>query len=181
MSTQAVTSGSSKNNGATVLMGGAADVTPSPGQPHAVTNTPNATILGAGRKPQPGPMEASAHNQKAVPAGLWAYMAPDNWVIRRVGELLAGTVTTRVLKGGGSNFGQRRSIHYLNTRWTVHIDSWNYATGVPSYATPKETNDTFGNDNAAGPVIPTRAVPGQLVELETGKIPTSSTYEAKTG
>jgi len=181
MSTQPVTSGAPRNNGATVLGGGAADVTPVLGQVHAVTNVPGKEILGAGRKPQPGPVEAAPWNQKAVSAGLWAYLSPDNWVIRRVGEVLAGTVATRVLKSGGSDFGQRRSIHFLNTRWTVHILSWDYATGVPTFAAPKETNDDFGDDNAAGPAIPTRAIPGQLVELWTGKLPESLEYDAKTG
>jgi len=182
MATQPVTSGSPRNNGATVLMGGNADVTPTPGRPHAVTNAPNAEILGAGRREQPRPQESAVlGNQKVISAGVWARMNPDEWVIRRVGETLAGGVATRVLKGGGSDFGQRRSIHFRNKRWTVHIVSWDYATGVPTFGVPKETEDDFGDDNAAGPAIPTRAIPGQLVELWTGKIPTSLEYEEKTG
>ena len=183
MSTQPVTSGGPRNNGGTVLGGGNVNTTPSIGQPaNAVTNAPGAQILGAGRREQPRPVESAVlGNQKVITAGIWARMNPEEWMIRRVAETLAGGVATRVLKSGGSDFGQRQSIHFLNSRWTVHILSWDYATGVPTYDVPKETEDQFGDDNAAGPVIPTRAVPGQLVELWTGKLPESLEYEAKTG
>jgi hypothetical protein len=172
---KAIDANPTRNNGATVVMGGAvaADDT-------AVTNAPDMTITGAGKKGNPavyGP-SATTGTSKIVDAGNFATQPAGHYVMRggNVTRTLAGVAYLGLI-GGAADHGVRRSIHSLTTRSTVLIDSWDYATGVPTYNVGNPSSDDFGSDHAAAP---TAAIPGELVFLEGDPDPTQADYEART-
>jgi hypothetical protein len=143
--------------------------------------------------------------QKAVSGGAFAFTpagkdrtsSDPQFVMMRVAVTLGG-VSNTVLHSGAGDFN-RRSIHsaqHLNgaktlTKWAANQFSWvgvagqrhNWISGVP--ATLATTNFWDLTDGDATDLVdanlPTLAVPGELVYLETGKTPTQDDYEAKTG
>lgn len=144
--------------------------------------------------------------QKAVSGGTFAFTpAPASrsasdpqFVMMRVAVTLSGASNT-VLQSGAGDFN-RRSIHSAQTqfgaktltKWAANQFSWvgvanqrhNWISGLP--ATLKTTHFwDIGDGNASNLVdddaLPTLAVPGELVYLETGKTPTQDDYNAKTG
>lgn len=121
----------------------------------------------------PGP-SSSAGTSRGLGSGTFAYQVAGKYCIRRVSDTINGTANT-TLVSGCSDWGIRRPIHSATTRRSVKVTGWNVnwqRTGTT------ETNDSFGADHAA---TPTRAVPGELVYMETGATPTQDDYQAKTG
>ncbi len=178
---KAITANPVRDNGATVLMGGAIDTTN-----QTVTNAPDTAITGAGRRGQPG-VKANAQTgaQAANSSGTFAVMAAGQYVMKggNITTQLAG-IAYRGLRGAG-NQNQIRGIHTLLTRGTVIITSWDYATGV---ATKSANNDddfdtgSVGLGSGDSYVVPTRALPGSVVTLPTGReTPLTTTLPAKTG
>lgn len=162
-----------RDNGATVLMGGNIDDT------DTVTASPGGAILGAGRKPQPGPVEnASVGTTKANDSGVFAVLKPNHYVVKggNITSELAG-VAYRGLRGGNQN--QIRGLHTLLTRKTVLITSWNYATGVPTFGGGNPSDDDFDLDGDFAE--PTRALPGSVVVIDAGAGPNTVNLESKTG
>lgn len=164
-----------RDNGATVIMGGDIDSSPT------VTQSLAQTITGAGRKPQPKPTEsATLGNIKANSAGTFAVLAAGHYVVKggNITTQLAG-VAYRGLRGAG-NQNQIRGIHTLLTRKTVLIDSWDYATGTPTFNAGNPSDDDF--DINGSYQVPTRALPGNVITLDTGReVPTTTALSAKTG
>ena len=176
----AISANPQRDNGATVLYGGNITGT------GAVTNAPDMEIAGAGRKPQPKPVQSSYVGATiANSSGSFAVLTAGHYVVKggNVTTQLAG-VAYRGLRGGG-NQNQIRGIHTLLTRNTVLITSWNYATGEATFAGGNPSSDNFDAGVAAGGsssyVIPTRVLPGNLVMMEDGKTPKVSAYNSKTG
>lgn len=164
-----------RDNGATVIMGGAIDSSPT------VTQALAQSITGAGRKKQPGPIE-SAHTgaQKANAAGTFAVLTANHWVMKggNITTQLAG-VAYRGLRGAG-NQNQIRGIHTLLTRKTVLIDSWDYATGAATFNVGNPSDDDFDINSSFA--VPTRALPGNVITLDTGReTPTTTALPPKTG
>jgi len=173
---KAITANPVRDNGATVLMGGNIDSNSA-----TVTQSLGKEITGAGRKAQPGPV-ASAHTgaQKSNSAGTFAVLAAGHYVMKggNITTQLAG-VAYRGLRGGG-NQNQIRGIHFLFTRKTVLIDSWDYATGAATFNLNNPSDDDF--DINGSHAVPTRALPGNVVTLPTGReTPTTTALPAKTG
>lgn len=172
---KAIDDNSVRDNGATVLMGGNIDSSAT------VTQSIDKTITGAGRKAQPKPVKSAyVGATHANAAGNFAVLSAGNYVVKggNITTQLAG-VAYRGLRGGG-NQNQIRGIHTLLTRKTVLIDSWNYATGDATFNVGNPSNDDFDiNDDYASP---TRALPGNVVILDTGReVPTTTALPAKTG
>lgn len=170
---KAVSANPTRDNGATVLMGGPIDSSPT------VTNAPDTAILGAGRKPQPGPVKsANVGTTHANASGAFAVLAAGHYVMKggNITTQLAG-VAYRGLRGGG-NPNQIRGLHTLLTRSTVLIDSWNYATGV---ATFNESNPSSDDFDAGSYAESTRALPGNLIVNDAGAGPSTKAYQEKTG
>ena len=144
--------------------------------------------------------------QKAVSGGTYAFTpaakdrtsSDPQFVMMRVAVTLSGASNT-VLQSGAGDFN-RRSIHSSQTqfgaktltKWAANQFSWvgvasqrhNWISGVPAtLATTFFWDITDGNasDLADDDALPTLAVPGELVYLETGKTPTQDDYNAKTG
>ena len=143
--------------------------------------------------------------KKAVSSGAFAFTpAPADrtasdpqFVMMRVAVTLGG-VSNTVLQSGAGDFN-RRSINPARTqfgaktltKWAANQFSWigvagqrhNWISGVPATLTATHFWD-IGDGNASDLVnanLPTLAVPGELVYLETGKTPTQADYVAKTG
>lgn len=168
---KAVTANDVRDNGATVLMGGPVDDT------LTVTSAPSGSILGAGRKPGPGPIK-NAHVGTSHALELGSFAKLGDYIVK------GGNITAKVaglaytgLRGGG-NQNQIRGLHTLLTRKTVLIDSWNYATGAPTYNASNPSDDDFNNGSFAEP---TRALPGNLVIVQDGKSANVKAYQAKNG
>lgn len=173
---KAITANSVKDNGATVLMGGNIDSNNA-----TVTNAPNASILGAGRQDQPSVQQSSyVGTTIANSNGNFAQQDARNFIVKggNITTTLAGVAYTNLR--GGANRNQITSINSLLTRKTVLIDSWNYVTGSPTYNASNPSDDDFGDVNGTHS-LPTRAVPGNLVYLETGADTTTTAYKEKTG
>lgn len=162
------------DNGATVLMGGDIDSS------KTVTNAPNASILGVGPGVYNKPVE-SAHNgtTKTLPAGDFAYQLAGSYIVKggNITTALAGVAYTGLLNSANSI--QQRSINSRLTRNTVLIDSWDYTTGTPTFNVDNPSSDDF--DINSEYIDPSRAVPGNLVIIDNGSIPTVVAYRAKTG
>jgi hypothetical protein len=177
----AVTANPRRDNGATVLMGGAIDSSPT------VTNAPDTAITGAGRKEQPKPQaNAQTGAQKANSAGVFAVLAAGQYIVKggNITTQLAG-VAYRGLRGAG-NQNQIVGIHTLLTRRTVLIDSWDYATGAATFNASNPSIDDFGAAALAQAgtaySTPTRALPGNVVITDfDGLDPTTVALPAKTG
>jgi hypothetical protein len=171
----AISANPQRDNGATVLMGGNIDSTPT------VTSAPDTAITGAGRKAQPKPVESAyVGTTNANSSGTFAVLAAGHYVAKggNITTQLAG-VAYRGLRGAG-NQNQVRGIHTLLTRKTVLIDSWNYATGEPTFNAGNPSSDDF--DINSSYQVSTRALPGNVVILDTGReTPTTTALPAKTG
>ena len=171
----AISANPQRDNGATVLMGGAIDTSP------VVTNAPDMAITGAGRKAQPKPVESAyVGTTNANASGTFAVLAAGHYVVKggNITTQLAG-VAYRGLRGAG-NQNQIRGIHFLWTRKTVLIDSWDYATGAATFNAGNPSDDDFDINSSFA--APTRALPGNVITLDTGReVPTTTALPAKTG
>ena len=174
---KAITANPTRDNGATVLMGGAIDSSPT------VTSAPDTVITGAGKK-QPTGVVQSEYTGAVISnaAGTFAVLAPGHYIVKggNITTQLAG-IAYRGLRGAG-NQNQIRSIHSLLTRTTLIIVDWLYSTGeVTSSST---SSDNFGNVQASYDdyAVPTRALPGNVVIIDfDGLDPTVVALPAKTG
>ncbi len=175
---KAITANPLRDNGATVLMGGSIDSSPT------VTSAPDMTITGAGRRKQPGVTESATANigtTTANSSGNFAVLATGKYIVKggNITTELAG-VAYRGLRGAG-NQNQIRGIHTLLTRSTVLITSWNYATGEATFAGGNPSSDNFGTVSGTH-TVPTRALPGNVVITDfDGLDPSVVALPAKTG
>lgn len=164
-----------KSKGSTVIGAG----TPSA---DLVVNVPtNAKVLGAGNKHSITVYNGS-HADKAVNAGNFATLTAGKYVVRGGGVTteLAGVVFDG-LKGGGSDNQRRISIPYNYTRKTVHITSWDYATGVATHHGSPHSDDFRMGQTGTDEAVATRAVPGEIVFIEDGQAPKTADLPVKTG
>jgi len=172
---KAITANALRDNGATVLMGGNIDSS------STVTQALAQDVTGAGRRDQPR-VQKSAYvgTTHANASGTFAILAAGHYVVKggNITTQLAG-VAYRGLRGAG-NQNQIRGIHFLWTRKTVLIDSWDYATGAATANVGNPSADDF--DINAAFAAPTRALPGNVITLPTGReVPTTTAVPAKTG
>lgn len=172
-------SGNFKNNGGTVVYGGAANTA------GAITNVPDLSIVASRfvKTNGNGPVITTNVIQKADTNGSFGVMTAGSYVIRGVTDTLAGVSKTALLSGGSCPISGYRPINWKTNRRTYHITSWNYVTGAATKGAA--TNDDFGADHAA---TPTRAIPGELTITDHGlantgalSVPLNTDYEAKTG
>lgn len=176
---KSITANAYKNNSATILFGNRAT-----GATNA-TNTPGLTLVGYGAR-VPGAKVVTNYTQKSISGGVFAGMERGYYIMMRNQTRVAGTALT-VLQSGAGDFAQKRSINWTikQRSYLVVTTGWNYVTGrllgTPTAQQDKFDEGTFngtGNDLAA---TPTRAIPGRLVYLQTGKNATAASYEDKTG
>jgi len=179
--------GSKKNDGATILWAGNVPTT------SRVTNAPGLSFMirsGVGENVAAGPDTDATINAgtakygtyKPVSAGTFNAQRAGQYIIPLVTTLIAGVANT-TLQSGAGDFG-RNSINRIKDIRITYLYQFQWAqlgnnigSGVTITATVKNTvNDTLGTDVAA---TPTRALPGQLVYIETGKTPTTSNYKAR--
>ena len=132
---------------------------------------------------------------KAVSSGTFAY-APatngENFLLRTAGpnaEAVNGVPSTVLAVGGQANEYTWDGIHELNTTRQLGsmADRAYDVLARPSVdVVPGRTVGTgaglevaFGDDDAAGPQYPSRAVPGELTYMFGGKVAKSDVYKAK--
>lgn len=147
-----------------------------------VVNVPStAKVMGAPNKGCKGVID-KGDTQKAVSAGVFATLTAGKYVVR------GGGVTTELagvafdgLKGGAADNQRRISIPYCYTRKTVHITSWDYATGAATHHGSPHSDDFRMGQAGADDAVTTRAIPGEFCFIENGQTPSTKDYEAKTG
>ena len=117
-----------------------------------------------------------------ITAGNFALMTAEKYIIMRVTTEVAGQ-SNNVLRSGGADFGDRRSINKLEHLYTtrtataIRAGFWNIFTG--EFTTAPVTADdigTVGTDDAA---VPTQAIPGELVYKEPKPLPVQDNYQAR--
>lgn len=176
MATQTVIgSGSTRNNGGTILYGGTIASTRWDSLVFSTNihshDVPNRLIPAS-----------TAHMVKPLSAGVYGSMEAGKYVAKILGERIAQTSNT-VLQSGASAF-YRMPIKPKESERRIHITSWNAVTGAPTYGGSRGNSYDFGNidsgtfiDQAAHP---SRAVPGELVYMVTGNEATLDDYKAIT-
>jgi len=176
---KAITANARRDNGATVLMGGNIETTND-----TVTNAPDMTITGAGREKQPKPYNATGASA-ATKANVgtaevfsgrqFAVMDAGNYIVKggNITTTLAGVAYTGLRSAG--NPMQIRNPHTLLTRKTLIITNWYYTTG--GIISSSTSDDNFGASHTRA----TRALPGNVTTLPTGKVPVDTAIPSKTG
>jgi hypothetical protein len=202
---KAVAANAYKNDGATVVYGGAVV-----SGDRVVTSTPGMTTVGY-HSARHGSKVPSAHTSteigngtyrrgtfKALAAGNYATLTEGRFIIRRYTQYLAN-VATNVLTFG-SHLVARKSIHKLVRLRTTFVSArtWTAPSGDNASGDPKSTTtytytesdqnnllfspNTGGYDGADDAATPTRAVPGELVYIQgNAQSPYMDDYDAKTG
>lgn len=126
-------------------------------------------------------VQISGSVAKAVSAGTLATMAADHFIMRRITTTLAG-VANDTLLSGGSDYGQRRSIHSNTTYKTSFLSSLSWTAdkdGAPTYSLGVTNRTlTYGQDDAAEFSY---SKPGELVIKTAAPLPEQKDYSPKTG
>lgn len=111
--------------------------------------------------------------------GTFGTMTASSFIIRRVTTQIAGLANTAIRSGGSDN-GQRRSIHSITTMKTTFLSTLRWQAnrdGQPTYTLTKSNQDLdFGTDDAA---VYTNSVPGELTINQYGT-PTNKDYSSRT-
>jgi len=202
MASQAVTSGSSKNNGSTIVNAGNIPVTNK-----TVNNAGFGTIIGvaSGGTPKVVQQTGTSGNFSAPGlggritakgSGMFAY---ENKAGKFIGIRLSDSINnvdnTSLLSGGSAKGQYKGSIHALESyhtlpKYTTNADGSHASTtsaggASTNYVDSAGNGSTASNDSAANP---TRAIPGELVYTGSAKagsgslaVPTQDDYKAKTG
>lgn len=197
---KAISANDYKDNGATVIWGGAADTT---GLTPAVTNVPDTVVTtDAGhftgqRVPNPEGDAAIAAGTdtsgtyKPLSAGTFAIMAAGNYIIKGGNQdQIAGTTVSNLRTPGNVIATYRKyAVRSRSQVRTIIISSWNYATGAATISSDGSTADTVASadgwdtyanyrlaDDAASPTL---AVPGELC-YALGDGPQTDEYQART-
>ncbi len=202
---KAVSGNNYKDNGATVVWGGAATTT---GLTPGVTNVPDVVVTTqvgyATRQRVPLPETDStiaagtdtAPTYKPLSAGTFAIMAAGVYIIKAGPDrLIAGVVNADIGKPSNPIATYRK--HAVRSRYqirTIKISSWNYATGAATITSDGSTADTvasadgwntyanyrLADDAASSATSPTLAVPGELTYRTGAPAPVTDEYQART-
>jgi hypothetical protein len=156
--TTAIEANAVNNNGSTLMGGG---------------NTTNANVsLGVTKQELPSVINPTntSGTARILSCGIFEYNTPASEVLALgLCDSINGSATNVIRFTGYPSDQDQDSILNIDSRRTMHITSWDYATGVATKG--DNTTDDFGTDNAAAL---TAAVPGNIVILETGKTPTTT-------
>jgi len=148
-----------RNDGGTVVKAGNTDGT--------VVSALPLVDLAQDRSISPVTVKEVGAADKALSSGTFAYTPAkgEEFLMRSAGPnatKINGSVSTILEVGGRFN-----------------VDAFD---GICELNTTRDSNGNevvFGNDEAAGPVNPSRAVPGELTYMFGGKAPQTSAYKAK--
>jgi hypothetical protein len=176
-----------KDNGATVINGGTVDSS------NTVTSTKTISEISGlkdsyGSKVVEAVSTASSGNLgtlKANSSAAFAYqMVAGEYVAKIIGTKVAGLSNT-VLRSGAGDFGHRRPIARWEGYNRLDITDWSYTTGAATLGgasgarvLPSGIDGTTGPD-ADDAANPSFAIPGELVYMVKGSLPTQDDYKAK--
>lgn len=117
---------------------------------------------------------------KPYSSGTYAYWVNNKFVVRRLSTTISGVANTK-LYFGASNWAQRRSVNSIHQIRTLNYSAWNHLTGAATYTASTDILHWSGDTANDKEARPTRAIPGRLTYLPTGKSTTSANYPKKTG
>jgi len=126
---------------------------------------------------------------KALSGGTFAFTPAHgaDFLLHMAGPNAAnvnGSAST-VLAVGGHKTDRYDGIMELNSTRDRGTMTYNVLAAPSTAVVPGRTitgggvERAFGDDDAAGPVIPSRSVPGELVYMQGGKTPVQDEYKAK--
>jgi hypothetical protein len=115
----------------------------------------------------------------AISSGVYNTMRAGQYVIRKVTTMLAG-LTNTTLRSGGSDYGTRRSIKFIERMRTTFLTTMSWTSdkdGMPTYTfTRTTTNTSFGTDDAARPTL---LVPGEITYRNGSANPVNDELQAR--
>jgi len=165
-----------KDNGGTVLWGGNVSTTVGtdigPNVSQALGYTTVGFHKGAG---------SIIYNSTSRNVGVYAggnnfnVMTKGTYVMTIVSTTLGGLSNTTLQSGASDGMGRVSQNYYIgNIRTTRYI-----MTGGWYYQTGQAVAKTDFVDSLTTETFPTRAIPGRLTYLVTGKLPKNDSYKAK--
>jgi hypothetical protein len=180
--TKAITGNAIKHNNGTILHAGNVNTSTGPIQSDlSLGETTYAPFYGSrGILADGSPLESGTiGTMKANSNGTFNKMEDGKYVAKILGTRVAG-VTNNVLRSGASDIASRKPLHYARGNRRYDITSWSYTTGAATKGGSAGALVTYidpetGSAQAMEPK-PTKAVPGRLVFMVTGKTATKTTY-----
>lgn len=187
--TTAISGQPQKNNGGTVLQAGNTDssVVIDLSLSSNASTTPNGSKVIQSATSNIGTM-------KPISGGNFANtMTSGKFIVRGLtGQSIAGVALSGI---GNIKIAAEQNGNYSIKRWSqyerLHITSWDYVTGAATKGGSAGDATYFAavdgstvNSNALSKAAddaanPTKAVPGELVYMTTGVLPTQDEYEAR--
>lgn len=120
-----------------------------------------------------------AEVSKSISAGTFNKLRENEYVIRKVSTKI-GDVANDVLLSGASDYGQRRSIHFVERLRSSFLNEWTWtrdSDGNVTFSGVVSTNETdFGTDDAARV---SAFAPGELTYRDGGPDPVNDDYKRK--
>jgi len=186
--TVAVSGQPQKNDGGTILQAG-----------NIGANSPVSTLTLAtnASESQNGSkvIQSATSNigtMKPISGGAFAKMTAGKYIVRGLtGQSIAGVALSGI---GNIKISADQDGNYSIKRWgqyeRLHITSWNYSTGVATYggnsgdpvylsAVDGTVVDSANKQTIDEAANPTKAIPGELVYMTTGLLPTQANYSAR--
>jgi hypothetical protein len=185
--TKAITGNAYKHNNGTVFHGGNVNTTTGPLQKNlSIADSTYAPYYGSHVNLGDGSVleSGTVGTQKAISGGNFASMEQGAYVAKILGTKVAG-ITNTILRSGASHTNTRVPFNYAKGTRRYHITAWSYTTGAATKGGSAGGRINYydpetGNTQAVEP-YPTKAVPGRLVYMVTGKTATTDTYQAQNG
>jgi hypothetical protein len=162
-------SGSTVNNGATVLKAGNIDSSNTVTQALGMTTLGYHSGIGDNRPVASATANIGTTTTKG--SGTFAYtMVSGQFIGKRLTTQINGVSNTTLRSGGGYK-GTRSAIHYSEQYYALGVNSWNYVTGAITKGGTAGSGVSLIDPATAGGATaaadsaarPTRAVPGELV------------------
>lgn len=173
-----------RNNGGTVFNAGNYD-----GVAVTAALTPQAAALV---RTQYGSQVIEAGYGASGNLGTWRPRSGDAFASPPEGFLIKGLTTGQTVLGvsdsglSAANPGHSKAINRWYGYERLHITSWNHLTGAATHGAHAGTTIVAsGIDGTTGQVAdhaanPTDAIPGELVYMTNGYLPTQDDYKART-
>lgn len=177
-----------KNNGGTAVKAGNTDTQNGP-----ITSNISVADLGIAHQYGSNAVEAVSPAESGLigtykpitAASFGRKPVVGEYTAKILGDKIAG-LDNKILKSGASDVGLSVPINKFQGYNRIDITDYSYYTGSPVYGGNQGVRVLpSGVDGSSGPnsdhaANPTNAIPGELVYMTTGYLPTQDVYKPKT-
>jgi hypothetical protein len=150
-----------RNDGGTIVKGNGKD-SDSP-----ITNSLAVSDVAVGNDGNGSNVLENDHSVKALTGGVFAYTPAK------------GTEFLICMAGPNADTVNGSASTILSVGGRYDVDGYDGICELNSTRDSSGNLVAFGNDNAAGPAMPSRSVPGELTYMFGGKAPATVAYKAK--